>query len=355
MRRLKAADAFCGAGGLSIGLQRAGFDVVLGFDIDPICINTLVSNPNHINHNVVLSDVRDMLGGVFLKLAHLKRGELDLLAGGPPCQGFSIQRTFGKDADERNLLVDDYGDLIEEVFPRFFLLENVPGIGGKRGRDILNRFDKRMRTAGYLCHQAILDAQEYGVSQRRKRFIMIGERCAGTTSYFSWPLKESKPAKTVREVIGNLPPPPNDGKSHSKHPGHRADRLSNLNLERIRAIKDGQARSDLPKHLLAKCHQLSADKIGHRNVYGRMAWDEVAPTITARFDSFTRGQFGHPKQDRSISLYEGALLQSFPETFRFSGTKVEIARQIGNAVPPKFAAALGVAINTAIAKQSHAL
>jgi DNA (cytosine-5)-methyltransferase 1 len=114
------------------------------------------------------------------------------------------------------------------------------------------------------------------------------------------------------------------------------------------ALKEGQARDNLPKHLLAECHKVSSDVIGHRNVYGRMRWDEVAPTITARFDSFTRGQFGHPDQLRSISLLEGALLQTFPEGYHFSGTKVDIARQIGNAVPPRFAAAIGRSIADAI-------
>lgn len=344
MRTLTAADAFCGAGGLSIGLQDAGFDIKLSFDIEEICIQTLRSNPEHISHNVVQADVRNMLNGKFLETAKIAKGELDLLAGGPPCQGFSVQRTIGEDKDSRNLLVDDYGDLIQEVFPKFFLLENVPGIGGKRGRSIIDSFEQRMQNLGYFCHRKILDAQNYGVPQRRRRFILLGERCENSESLFKWPEESNKPSINVRETIKDLPAPPKSGKDHTDFPGHRSDRLSPLNLQRIRSIKAGQARQDLPKHLLAKCHQVSADKIGHRNVYGRMAWDEVAPTITARFDSFTRGKFGHPVQDRSISLYEGALLQTFPKDYKFKGTKVQIARQIGNAVPPKFAKALGASI-----------
>jgi DNA (cytosine-5)-methyltransferase 1 len=112
------------------------------------------------------------------------------------------------------------------------------------------------------------------------------------------------------------------------------------------AITAGQGRVDLPDHLLAECHRVSANTIGHRNVYGRMAWDEVAPTITARFDSFTRGQFGHPDQVRSISLYEGSLLQTFPVDFKFIGTKVQVASQIGNAVPPALGLALGKSIHS---------
>jgi len=348
MRTLTAADAFCGSGGLSIGLKAAGFDVKLSFDIEETCIKTLSNNPRYISHNVLQADVRDMLNGQFLKNANINKGDLDLLAGGPPCQGFSVQRTIGEDKDSRNLLVDDYGDLIEEVFPRFFLLENVPGIGGKRGRKIIDSFEDRMDSLGYYCHRNILDAQNYGVPQRRRRFLMVGERRDYDKPLFSWPLEAHAPSLSVRDTIQMLPPPPLGGKDHIDYPGHRADRLSALNLERIRSIKDGQARQDLPKHLLAKCHRVSADKIGHRNVYGRMAWDEVAPTITARFDSFTRGKFGHPEQDRSISLYEGALLQTFPKDYVFTGTKVQIARQIGNAVPPNFAKALGEAVKSCI-------
>ncbi len=230
-----------------------------------------------------------------------------------------------------------------------FLMENVPGIGGKRGREIVNRFKERMSYIRYFCHEKILDAQDFGVPQRRRRFILIGERLLDKGPLFEWPKEErSRSINSVRTAIGHLPPPPVDGKDHPDLFGHRSDRLSAKNMARLMALKEGQARDDLPDHLLADCHKVSSDVIGHRNVYGRMAWDEVAPTITARFDSFTRGKFGHPSQLRSISLLEGALLQTFPDNFYFAGTKVEIARQIGNAVPPKFAAEIGRAIAKAL-------
>lgn len=349
MRSLTAIDAFCGAGGLSIGLAKVGFDILLGFDLDNKCVETLKQNTKIVRHKTLQSDVKDMLGGVLLKHAKIAKGELDLLAGGPPCQGFSVQRTIGGDSDARNLLVDDYGDLIEEVEPRFFLMENVPGIGGKRGREIVDRFKIRMTQIGYLCHENILDAQDYGVPQRRRRFIVVGEKIREAGPFFEWPKQvRSKTPNTVRATIGHLPAPPSDGSDHPDFFGHRSDRLSAINKARLMALKEGQARDDLPEHLLADCHKVSSDLIGHRNVYGRMSWDEVAPTITARFDSFTRGKFGHPEQLRSISLLEGALLQTFPDKYHFSGSKVDIARQIGNAVPPKFAAAIGKAIAKAI-------
>lgn len=347
----KAVDAFCGAGGLSLGLMRAGFEVVFSFDHDINCIATLKNNKNYFSHKVEQIGIKELLNGVLLKKLSIQKGELDLLVGGPPCQGFSIQRTIGGDIDSRNDLVHKYADLILEVSPKVFLLENVASLGGKRGKVILKEFINRMTESGYECYQEVLNAQEYGVPQRRKRYIIVGTR-KDLGGIFQWPVKSSK-VVTVRDVIGKLPAPPTDGKDHPRFPGHRADRLSNLNQQRLMAITAGQGRVDLPDHLLAECHRVSATTIGHRNVYGRMAWDEVAPTITARFDSFTRGQFGHPEQIRSISLYEGSLLQTFPEDFRFIGTKVQIASQIGNAVPPALGQALGKSVVTFLKRSSN--
>lgn len=342
MRKYIAIDAFCGAGGLSLGLENAGFSIIGGFDLDTKCIETLKINNRFIKHKVIEADIKNLLNGALLQELDIRKGEIHLLAGGPPCQGFSVQRTVGDDHDERNLLVDDYADLILEVLPKFFLLENVPGIGGKRGIKIMEKFKSKISSHGYYLHEKILDSQDYGVPQRRKRFILIGEH--SNNPKFSWPELGLTKRKTVKDTIGHLPPATRD----SDNILHRADKLSELNLKRIRAIKEGQSRVDLPKDLLAECHLLDASKIGHRNVYGRMFWNDVAPTITARFDSFTRGKFGHPEQDRSISLLEGALLQTFPEKYQFAGNKVDIARQIGNAVPPSFAKAIGTAIIKAL-------
>ena len=354
MNELTAVDAFCGAGGLSIGLKQSGFDVKASFDVDPTCIETMCSNPKHVLHGPIQADIRDLLNGELQRVIGLKVGELDFLAGGPPCQGFSVQRTTGEDHDERNLLVDDYGDLIADLFPAFFLMENVPGLSGKRGQKILEAFERRMQSAGYFIHKRTLDAQDYGVPQRRRRVFVIGERAGGHQPQFEWPPCSPTP-KTVREVIGNLPAPPMDGSDHPLYRGHRADRLSEINKLRLLALSEGQGRTDLPPNLLAECHKTSAEIVGHRNVYGRMEWDRVAPTITARFDSFTRGKFGHPEQVRSISLYEGALLQTFPADYKFSGNKIEVARQIGNAVPPRLAKKLGKSIAQALQRHKQAV
>jgi len=339
--RFTCVDTFSGAGGLSLGLSDAGFEVLLSFDIDKMCIETIQSNTKYFKHPAICEDIINMLDGRLLEKVGLKQGELFLLAGGPPCQGFSVQR-IGDDIDSRNELVLWYGRLIDEVRPMFFVMENVSGIQGKRGKIILSELIAKMESIGYHIHKNLLDAENYGVPQRRKRIILVGEREDVGSGYF-FP-KQIGDKKTVRKTIQFLPEPPEDGKSHPDYPLHRRDRLSEKNLQRIKALKEGQGRDFLPEKLLADCHKVNSAIIGHRNVYGRMSWDDVAPTITARFDSFTRGLFGHPEQPRSISLCEGALLQTFPLDFVFKGSKVEIARQIGNAVPPRLAKIIGESI-----------
>jgi len=346
--KLKCVDAFCGAGGLGLGLKRAGFDILLSFDIDNQCIETISKNKKYFGHKAKQADIADMLNGALLKKCGIKRGELDLLAGGPPCQGFSIQR-IGEDKDIRNQLVLKYEKLIEELYPKCFLMENVSGIAGKRGKTILHQLISSAEKMGYVVSLKMLNAQNYGVPQRRKRCFIVGVRRELGVK-FEYP-QTSKIVQTVRDTIGNLPVPLEDGTDHPKISFHRRDKLSKKNLERIKAITEGQGRDALPKKLLAKCHHVSSSVIGHRNVYGRMAWDDVAPTITARFDSFTRGQFGHPYQPRTISLREGALLQTFPKDFIFTGNKVDVARQIGNAVPPVLAKKVGQSIIKCLTKK----
>lgn len=340
---LTCIDAFCGAGGLSLGLTRAGIDVVYAFDNDPLSVQTYNLNKKHLQHAAEIRDATGIDSKELLSRLDLDVGQLFLLAGGPPCQGFSVQR-IGADEDDRNDLVLAYARLIDDIQPKFFLMENVPGLSGKRGASVLSSFLHRIADSGYHPHSEILNAEDFGVPQRRRRIFVLGVRndLYRRAFEFTRPQRTSANGRTtVEQTIGELPPPPPDGSDHPQIPQHRADRLSKVNLARIRALEPGQGMEHLPEELLAECHKLGPDKIGHRNVYGRMSWNDVAPTITARFDSFTRGKFGHPTQDRSITLREGALLQTFPMDFEFSGNKVEIARQIGNAVPPKLAEAVG--------------
>ena len=341
-------DSFCGAGGLGLGLTRAGFKILLSFDIEQKCINTINANKKYFDHPAITADIADMLNGKLLEKCNIKRGELFLLAGGPPCQGFSIQRR-GSDIDIRNELVLKYGQLVNELYPYFFVMENVTGLAGKRGKTILEQLIEDVGTIGYDVSVNLLDAQDFGVPQRRKRYVIVGRRKDIDATYILPPKTAYR--TTVRETIGFLPEPPLDGKDHPEFSLHRRDKLSEINLKRIQALQPGQGRDDLPEELLADCHKIDSSVIGYRNVYGRMEWDDVAPTITARFDSFTRGKFGHPDQPRSISLREGALLQTFPMDFIFTGNKVDIARQIGNAVPPVLAEQIGRSIINAYEKR----
>lgn len=332
-------DSFSGAGGLSLGLAKAGFEILYSFDNDELSVKTQNLNKKYFKHEANCADIASLNSALLMDQLGIKRGELTLFAGGPPCQGFSVQR-IGKDLDDRNSLVFEYMKKVIEFFPKFFLMENVPGITGKRGKEILEEAIDFAKKNGYFIHRKILDAQDYSVPQRRKRLFIVGERIDETEPKFNFP-EPKKKKYTVRDIISNLPEPPKDGTDHEDIFLHRSDKLSPINIERIKYLKPGQGRDYLPENLLADCHKIGSNVIGHRNVYGRMHWDNVAPTITARFDSFTRGLFGHPEQNRSISLREGALLQTFPMDFKFFGNKVDIARQIGNAVPPKLAFEIG--------------
>lgn len=335
-------DGFSGAGGLLIGLLNAGYEAILSFDNDKTTIETQRINRRYFNHKAIYADINKLLAEDILASNGLKRGDLFLFAGGPPCQGFSVQR-IGQDNDERNNLIFSYVKMVDKLLPKFILMENVPGIQGNRGKSMLNQAISMLENLGYAISKKVLDAEDYGVPQRRRRVFVVGVRKNIYHKPFEFPDPTTPEGNrvTVRNAIGNLPEPPLDGTDHPKITHHRRDRLTPMNIRRIQALKPGQGREHLPDELLADCHKLSANKIGHRNVYGRMSWDSVAPTITARFDSFTRGLFGHPQQDRSVSLREGALLQTFPRDFNFSGSKVEIARQIGNAVPVKLAEIIG--------------
>lgn len=352
MKKYSCIDCFCGAGGLCLGLTQAGFDILYSFDIDPKAIETINQNPKYFKgHLAEVRDIKDIDSAQLLTSLHLKIGELDLLAGGPPCQGFSVQRR-GADSDIRNQLVEEYINKVIAIRPKLFVLENVVGIEGKRGHSILHKALQQVVQEGYYIHEQVLDAQYYRVPQRRKRVVIVGERMDHKEPLFKYP-EPAEEKITVREAISCLPTPPEDGSDHPQVSLHRRDRLSATNLERIKHLKPGQGRDYLPQDLLADCHKVSSSVIGHRNVYGRMPWDDVAPTITARFDSFTRGLFGHPEQNRSITLREGALLQTFPIDFEFVGNKVDIARQIGNAVPVNMAKEIGIQLVNCLDKWNN--
>ena len=335
-----AIDLFAGAGGLSLGLSQAGFDVVTALDNDPIAVR---SYREALGNHIMCAPIEEISATELMRRAGVTPGECDLLAGGPPCQGFSLQRR-GQRADPRNGLVLDFIRMVEEIRPRFFLMENVSGLLTKHGRPFLDEFHRRVARLGYVIHIDLLDASNFGVPQRRHRTLLVGERTTGGEPRFQFPEGTGSPVRTVRDAIGDLPRPPSDGSEHpSVHNHYREARLSQLNIERIKHVPQGGGRAHLPQHLQLACHRNNASH-RHMDVYGRLAWDEPSVTLTARFDSFTRGRFAHPEEHRSITIREGARIQTFPDTFRFFGNREEQARQVGNAVPPLLAEALGTAI-----------
>jgi len=349
MARFNALDLFSGAGGFSLGLERAGFRVGLGVDSWPIAAKTYAAN---FNHPIWCTDLSDACGSDLLDGAGMRQGQLDLVVGGPPCQGFSIQR-IGTDQDARNSLVTVYARLIRELGPRLFILENVPGLLGTRGRPLLDAFLLIVREAGFETSVHVVNAADYGVPQQRKRVIVLGWRVHDTAAFeLPQPAAESAQRRTVMQAIGDMPAAALPGEVGSD-PLHKQSRLSALNQERLKHIPPGGGMEDLPVYLRATCHKAGASKIGHRYVYGRLAPDRPASTITARFDSFTRGRFAHPFENRNITLREGARLQTFPDSFEFVGNQEEIAAQIGNAVPPLLAEALVAGARAALERSSR--
>lgn len=340
-----AIDLFSGAGGLSLGLKMAGFNVKAALENNPFAAKTYEKN---LGAHMLQRDIHDISGEEILNYAGIQSGQCDLLAGGPPCQGFSIQRR-GSDKDSRNELVLEFMRIVEEIRPKFFVMENVSGLMSKRGRPFLDSVIEKAKVLGYLTHLSKLEAADFGVPQMRKRVILVGG-LAPFSSGFEFPKPTHSPDqyRTVHDAIADLPSPPVDGSLHINIANHaREAKLSATNRERLKHIPPGGGRLDLPEHLQLPCHKNNPSH-RHIDVYGRLEWNKPSGTITARFDSFTRGRFAHPVEHRSLTLREGARLQTFPDDFVFEGNREEAAKQIGNAVPPLLAQALGKAVINAL-------
>lgn len=334
---MKVVDLFCGAGGLSLGFQQAGIAPVFAADCDEYACATYRANLGDHVHCLDLAKI----SADELRMRVEAADTVDIVAGGPPCQGFSIQRR-GQQYDPRNDLVVKFGDFALALRPKAIVLENVPTILGPRGRAYLQPIIQRWTDAGYRVHQTILEAAAYGVPQMRRRAFVVAVRSEYIFEFPEPQLRRDQYA-TVRQAIGDLPSPPPDFSDHPNFRNHKRVAVSEINIRRFSFVPEGGGRVDVPSELQLPCHRKSN---GHRHldVFGRLWWDRPSGTITAMFDNFTRGRFGHPSEDRNITAREGARLQSFPDDFVFVGPKKDVARQIGNAVCPKLAYTLGEAL-----------
>ncbi len=324
-RKFTAIDLFSGCGGLTKGLKNAGFAVLGAVEIDALSAETY--RHNHRNTRIWETDIRLLNPLQLRRDLGLKRGELDLLAGCPPCQGFSTIRTRNgakQNRDLRNTLVHEMLRFIRSFHPKTVMMENVPGL---KTRSSFRDLCRGLRELGYMVSWQIKDAANYGVPQRRKRLILL----AGRRFQIPFAAVLGK-RRTVRDTIARLARAGSSGDLLHDMAEHRTRKILRL----IKDIpKDGGSRLDLPKSRQLACHERCN---GFKDIYGRMAWDDVAPTITGGCFNPSKGRFLHPKENRAITMREAALLQSFPKTYWFplSASKQAIALMIGNALPPKF-------------------
>lgn len=333
-------DLFCGGGALSHGFLLEGFSIACGYDIDESCRFPFEKN------NEAPFVRRDVTEINHVELAEEFSPELPrVLIGCAPCQPFS-RYSQGRE-DPKWQLLRDFARLAVDVDPDIVTMENVPHLVRFKGGRVFNDFVGSLREAGYRVRWAIANCPDFGVPQSRSRLVLIGSKHGKPK------LPERTHASgdhaTVSQTIGNMPPLA-AGQVDTVDRLHCASGLSELNLKRIRASRPGGTWREWSPELVAKCHKKHKGR-GYASVYGRMRWDRPSPTITTQFYGFGNGRFGHPEQDRALSLREGAMLQTFPADYTFirpgeSLHFTRIGRMIGNAVPVRLAQAIARAIKT---------
>lgn len=330
---IRAIDLFCGVGGLTHGLAQAGIEVVAGIDIDPAC-----KYPYEANNEAkfIEGDVNDLSASEVTRL--IGGADVSMIAGCAPCQPFSTYSRSGRSKKRGDdwQLVETFGKLVKEVQPDLVTMENVPQL---LDHPVFEQFLENLD--GYSIEWSVVQAVRIGIPQTRKRLVLIASKLGADG--LALPQNEQK-AKTVRQAIGRLRPI-KAGESDPKDRLHAASRLSKTNLERIRHSKQGGTWRDWPDGLQAACHQKSSGAT-YPSVYGRMSWDEASPTITTQCFGYGNGRFGHPEQDRAISLREAAILQTFPPKYKFVRPDEPVrfsvlGRLIGNAVPVRLGEVVG--------------
>lgn len=321
---LNSIDLFAGAGGLTVGMHMAGFKTKAAVEIEPAAVKAF--ELNHPNTIVFSKSIREV--DINEVKALLRNEPLHLLAGCPPCQGFSSMRRLNKKQivrDDRNSLVLEFLRFVKELKPLTIMMENVPGLVNYY---LFKRVVRELKALGYNPKVEIVNVMNYGVPQRRKRLVMVGSILGNLEV-----AKVDVPKATVRQAIGNLPDIPN-----STDPVHK---IVTKHIPRIQKMiaeipKDGGSRKDLPKQYILECHK--KENVGFHDVYGRLKWDDYSSTITGGCLNPSKGRFLHPEKNRCITAREAALLQTFPEDYKFPAhiTKTAVALLIGNALPPKF-------------------
>lgn len=332
--RIRAVDVFCGAGGLTRGLEDAGIGVALGIDIDPACEYPYNQNNNatfclRSVENIEPSDLSEAFDGA----------DFRLLAGCAPCQTFSSYNQKANVEDKRWWLLGDFSRLVREIEPEFVTMENVPGL---EKHDVFEGFLRDLESGGYFVDFRVVNCEAYGIPQFRKRLVLLASRL-GEIELLT-PERFGAERKTVMKAIGDLRPI-GAGEVDREDPLHISCALSGLNMKRMKASKPGGTWRDWPEELVARCHRNESGRT-YPGVYGRMKWTDPSPTLTTQFYGFGNGRFGHPEQDRAISLREGAILQTFPDDYKFisPGKKVNkktLGRLIGNAVPVRLGEVIG--------------
>lgn len=333
---INAMDFFCGGGGMTCGLKKAGINVVFGLDSNPACCDTYEKN-NKIPY--LCKDILEVTGNDLKKeFPIIQDSDNLLMVGCAPCQPFSLLQKGDSSKHISVNLLNEFGRIVQQILPAYVIVENVPGLRG-RGTEVLSHFLTTLDDNGYEYDSAILNAKDYGVPQNRKRYILIASRKFRPVIPHPTHGVNRTDYVTVYDAIHNFPPI-KAGETHGSVLNHKASSFAKITMDRIIATPhDGGTRLDWPQELVLSCHKQGFK--GHSDVYGRMFWNRVSPTLTSKCFSISNGRFGHPEQNRAISLREAAAIQTFPDDYEFFGSVQEVGKQIGNAVPVLLAQKLG--------------
>ena len=338
--KLQAIDLFCGVGGLTCGLRNSGIEVIAGVDIDSSCEFPYETN----NHAKFICGDIGALNSTEIDSLYADDVQHKVLVGCAPCQPFSTHshKYKDKESDARWNLVGTFFNHVKEIQPDVVSMENVPGLV-KQG--VFKNFVENLKAHNYhVCYQ-IVYGPDYGIPQTRRRLVLLASKL--TTISLIPPTHDRSRPVSIKEAIGSLEPL-NHGEASKDDPLHVCSQLSELNYQRILASKPGGSWRDWDKSLLADCHK-KATGATFSSVYGRLSWDMPSSTITTQFYRFGTGRFGHPEQNRALSLREGAIIQTFPKNYQFVPSQSQISltqvgRHIGNAVPPRLGEVIGISI-----------